>query len=292
MKHTREYPRFTQGAVRPMNILTKPVLRADFRIPYGPDPQQFGDLWLPATPNPPLVVFFHGGWWKSEYDLGYAGYVCSALKQAGIATWSVEYRRVGNTGGGWPATFQDVAAGFNFIHAVAKTHPLDLSRVITMGHSAGGHLAFWIAGMHHLDPASELHVAAPAVPLCGTIALAGAVDLQLTIDLSGYLTFAHDKQEVYDLMGGTPAEHPARYKQANPGNLLPFNIPQVLIQGTDDSQIPPELPARYAEKARGLGDTATVTIIPNAGHFDVVDPDSKAWPAILAAVKKLLASRL
>ncbi|MDP9050423.1 MAG: alpha/beta hydrolase [Acidobacteriota bacterium] len=273
-----------------MNILTKPVLRADFRIPYGPGPQQFGDLWLPATPNPPLVVFFHGGWWKSEYDLGYAGYVCSALKQAGIATWSVEYRRGGSTGGGWPTTFQDVATGFNFVSTIVKSHPLDLTRVITMGHSAGGHLAFWVAGMHHLDTAGELHIAAPSVALRGAIALAGAVDLQLTIDLSGYGVFSHDKQEVYNLMGGTPHDHPDRYKQADPAALLPFNIPQILIQGTDDDQIPPQLPARYAEKARRIGDTATVTIIPNSDHFDVVDPESKAWPTILAAVTKLLRS--
>jgi acetyl esterase/lipase len=272
-----------------MNILSKPVLRADQRIPYGPGPQQFGDLWLPATPNPPLVVFFHGGWWKSEYDLGYAGYVCSALKAAGIATWSVEYRRVGETGGGWPTTFQDVAAGFAFVPTLAKTHPLDLTRVITMGHSAGGHLAFWVAGMHHLGPVGELHTPAHTVPLRGCIALAGAVDLQLTIDLSGTSNFAHDKQEVYDLIGGTPHDHPDRYRQANPGDLLPFNIPQILIQGTDDSQIPPELPTRWAEKARRLGDTATVNIIPHADHFDVVDPESKAWPTVMDAVKKLLA---
>jgi acetyl esterase/lipase len=271
-----------------MNILSKPVLRADQRIPYGPGPQQFGDLWLPAAHNPPLVVFFHGGWWKSEYDLGYAGYVCSALKQQGIATWSVEYRRVGDTGGGWPTTFQDVAAGFAFVPTLAKSHPLDLTRVITMGHSAGGHLAFWVAGMHHLDPAGELHTPAHTVPLRGCIALAGAVDLSLTIDLSGNSTFSHDKQEVYDLVGGTPHDHPDRYKQANPGDLLPFNIPQVLLQGTDDSQIPPELPTRWADKARRLGDTVTVNILPGAGHFDVVDPESKAWPTVMAAVKKLL----
>ena len=271
-----------------MDVLSKPILRTDHRIPYAAGSQQFGDLWLPTAANPPLVVFFHGGWWKSEYDLGYAGYLCRALKQQGIACWSVEYRRVGDPGGGWPGTFQDAAAGLAHVSTLAKTYPLDLTRVITMGHSAGGHLAFWLAGLHHLPAASEFAPHAPAVPLRGCIALAGAVDLRLTIDLSGYFAFAHDKQEVYDLMGGTPRDHPDRYKQGNPGDLLPFNIPQLLIQGDQDGQIPPTLPARWAHLSRSLGDAPIVTIIPGADHFDVVDPDSKAWPLVLASVKKLL----
>ncbi len=104
------------------------------------------------------------------------------------------------------------------------------------------------------------------------------------MDLAGYLTFAHDKAEVRQLMGGTPATHPDRYLAADPGHLLPFNIPQHLIQGADDDQIPPDLPRRWAEKSRGLGDQVTVTILPGAGHFDVVDPESKAWPTVQAAI--------
>lgn len=274
-----------------MDILSKPVLRADHRIPYGSDPNQFGDLWLPDSRGralPPLVVFFHGGWWRSEYDLGYAGYLCQALKKDGVACWSVEYRRVGETGGGWPNTFLDAAAGFDYVATLAKTYSLDMSRVITMGHSAGGHLAFWVAGRHHLDPHSELAVHQPQVPLAGTIALAGAVDLRLTIDLSGYFTFAHDKHEVYALMGGTPKEQPERYQQGDPGELLPFHIPQALIQGAEDGQIPPELPSRWAQMAKRMGEDVTVSIVPNADHFDVVDPESAAWGTVRSAVRKMM----
>ena len=109
-----------------MDILSRPLLTADHRIHYGAGPYQFGDLWIPQTRSGslvPLVVFFHGGWWKSQYDLGYAGYLCAALKQDGIATWSVEYRRVGETGGGWPATFQDAVAGFDFVNPPWPTPP-------------------------------------------------------------------------------------------------------------------------------------------------------------------------
>jgi pimeloyl-ACP methyl ester carboxylesterase len=221
-----------------MDILSRPAPNADHRIPYGSDPNQFGDLWLPQTnvKSHPLVIFFHGGWWKSAYDLAYAGHLCKALKSQGIAVWSIEYRRVGETGGGWPTTFQDAAAGTDFITELAKRYALDTARILTMGHSAGGHLAFWIAGRHHIDPidpSSELHLPQPQFALRGTIALAGAVDLRLTIELSTGI-FAHDEDEVLALMGGTPKQRPDRYKSGNPGDLLPFNIPQILIQGTAD----------------------------------------------------------
>jgi acetyl esterase/lipase len=274
-----------------MDILSRPIPSADHRIPYGPGPCQFGNLWMPQPRGSgllPLVVFFHGGWWKSEYDLGYAGHLCAALKKEGIASWSVEYRRVGETGGGWPATFQDAAAGFDYAATLAKSYPLDLSRVITMGHSAGGHLAFWVAGRHHIQAGSEIYQPRPKVALLGTIALAGAVDLRLTIDLSGYFTYAHDKHEVYNLMGGGPQDLPDRYKAGSPGDLLPFHVPQVLIQGTADDQIPPELPARWAEMARRLGDIATVNMIPSADHFDVVDPESLAWGTVRDGVRKMV----
>ncbi len=167
------------GAV---DILSQPVLQADHRILYGADPSQFGDLWLPKTypgiRRFPLIVFFHGGWWKSEYDLGYTGRLCRAFDDAGFACWSVEYRRTGSTGGGWPATFQDAAAGFDHVVTLAKTYPLDLTRVITMGHSAGGHLAFWVAGRHGLPPGSNLQADAPQIVLSGAIALEGVMKLR------------------------------------------------------------------------------------------------------------------
>jgi acetyl esterase/lipase len=209
------------------------------------------------------------------------------LKAAGIAAWSVEYRRVGETGGGWPATFQDAAAGLDFVATLAKSYPLDLARVIAMGHSAGGHLAFWVAGRHHVDLHSELYRPAQ-IALRGTVALAGAVDLRMTIDLSGAAIFAHDRQEVYALVGGRPDEWPDRYRAGNPGDLLPFHVPQILIQGEHDNQIPPELPTRWAEKSGHSGDAVTVKIIPTADHFDVVDPESSAWPTVLDEVRKLI----
>jgi acetyl esterase/lipase len=268
---------------------------ADHRIHYGPGESQFGDLRLPEGAGrrvSPLVIFLHGGWWQSAYDLTYAGHLCAALKMAGVATWSIEYRRVGSTGGGWPATFQDAAAGCDYVATLAKSYPLDLERVIAMGHSAGGHLAFWLAGRHHIAETSPVHEPQPKVALRALIALAGAVDLRLTCDLAGYFgfahDFAHDKGEVYRLMGGSPKEFEDRYRAGNPGDLLPLGVPQVLIQGSEDSQIPAELPRRWAELARRQGDPVSVTIVPRAGHFDVVDPESGAWSVVQDAVLKMV----
>jgi acetyl esterase/lipase len=274
-----------------MDVLSAVPPPADHRIQYGPSEFQFGDLRLPAdaTKNPvPLIIFVHGGWWKSAYDLTYGGHLCAALKSSGVATWSIEYRRVGSTGGGWPTTFQDVAAGCDYAAMLAKSYPLDLSRVIAMGHSAGGHLAFWLAGRHHIPETSPIHTPQPKVVPRGVIALAGAVDLRLTCDLAGYFEFAHDKQEVHSLMGGSPVEFDDRYRAGNPGDLLPLGVQQILIQGSEDDQIPPQLPGRWAEMARHQGDTVTVTIIPSADHFDVVDPQSKAWGIVQAEVLKMV----
>ncbi len=275
-----------------MDLLSRTHPAADHRIHYGPGQDQFGDLWLPTRRGKaPVLVFLHGGWWKSEYDLGYGGHLCSAIRDAGVAVWSIEYRRVGKTGGGWPNTFKDVAAGFDFLPNLAQTYPLDLRRVVAAGHSAGGHLAFWLAGRHHIvagSPIGDPQDPHPRVPLTAVVALAGAVDLQLTIDLSGHLAFAHDRLEVHNLMGGTPSDQPERYLAADPGHLLPLNIPQLLIQGADDDQIPPDLPKGWAEKARRLGDQVAIKIIPGADHFDIIDPQSGAWPTIQSAILSLM----
>ena len=269
------------------DILDRPAPAADARLKYGAGPLQFGDLRMPKMVNgapAPLVVFLHGGWWQNAYDLTYAGHLCAALKRDGIATWSLEYRRVGDAGGGWPGTFQDAAAGFDHVAELAKTYAIDMKRVVAMGHSAGGHLAFWLAGRPHVPEASPIRNPQPKVPLRGVVSLAGAVDLRLLIDLSGYFTFAHDKREVTNFMGGTPDSVPDRYKAGDPGELLPLNVPQWLLQGTDDQQIPAQLPVRWAERGRARGEKIALDVIPGADHFDLVDPLSAAWPRVRAAV--------
>ena len=273
-------------------ILSRVAPPPDKRLQYESGEYQFGDLRVPvlsAGVRAPLVVFLHGGWWKAEYGLEYGGHLCGALKAAGIATWSLEYRRVGDAGGGFPGTFEDVAAGYDYLGELAKAYPIDLARVIVVGHSAGGHLAFWLAGRPHSPESGALaRFRSVAIPMRGVIALAGAVDLRLTIDLAGYLTFAHDKVNVVNLMGGLPVEVPDQYRAGNPGDLLPLNVPQFLLQGTEDDQIPAELPRRWTERGKQRGEHVSLEMIAGADHYDLVDPKSKAWPAVLRTIRAAL----
>ena len=273
-----------------MDVLSRTPPKADVRLLYGDLPDQFGDLWLPKLEHgkrAPVVVFLHGGWWKAEYDLGYAGFLCAALKAAGIAVWSLEYRRVGG-GGGWPTTMQDVAAGCDHLVKLAEAYPLDLQHVVASGHSAGGHLAFWLAARHHVPESSVLAKPAPRVMLKGVVALAGAVDLRLVIDYAGLFRFSNGKAAVLSLMGGSPKDVPERYHAANPGEMLPLGVPQILVQGTEDDQIAPEIPQRWQQQARKQGDAVEVMMVPGADHFDIVDPEKPAWNASRNAILKLL----
>jgi len=273
-----------------MSVLDRTPPRADKRLAYGDGRLQFGDLLLPVRGGTrvPLVVVIHGGWWQSAYDLEYCGFLCEALKALGVATWSIEYRRVGDAGGGWPGTMQDVAAGFDHVATLAKAYPIDLNRVVAAGHSAGGQLAFWLAGRHHIAATSVLHEPQPKVALRGVVGLAGAVDLRLAIELSGFFAFSNGKPCAESLVGGSPKQWPERYNAANPGDLLPLGLPQILVQGSEDDQIPAALPQRWADMARRQGDAVAVKMIAGADHFDVVDPQSKAWPVVRDAVMGLL----
>lgn len=270
-------------------ILERQPKAAEFRVFHGSGPLQFGDLRLPALEagsRAPVVVFIHGGWWKSAYTLEYGGHLCEALRDLGLATWSLEYRRVGDEGGGFPGTFEDVAAGFDFLEVLAKTHPLDLNRVVVVGHSAGGCLAFWLAGRPNIPAASSLALTRPVIAIRTVVGLAGALDLRMTIDLAGELQFAHSRDEVCNLMGGLPADSPERYAAANPGELLPLDVEQIVLQGSEDDEIPLQLPLSWAERGRRRGEQVTVEILPDAGHLDLVDPERPAWLRVKAAIVK------
>src|SRR5271165_2214099 len=158
-------------AMRAQSILELAPPKADARLTYGADPNQFGDLRMPEGKGPhPVVVFIHGGFWRSAYDLGHAGHLCAALTKAGAATWNIEYRRVGNAGGGWPGTFQDIGVATDFLRTMAVKYQLDLTRVIVVGHSSGGHLALWLAARGKIPPKNPLYVRDP-------LTLKGAIDI-------------------------------------------------------------------------------------------------------------------
>jgi acetyl esterase/lipase len=255
-----------------------PPVPPDARVAYGEGADQFGELYLPAGPGPhPVVVMLHGGCWRAEYGLGPLGGLCAALRAEGFAVWSLEYRRIG-AGGGWPATFADVAAGADALPALGA--PLDPGRVVAAGHSAGGHLALWLAARPRLPRGSALWSPAP-LPVRGVLALAALADLDAAARRSLCGT------AVPELLGGGPAEGAELYAQASPAALLPLGVPQRHLVGAHDPIVPPDYLAAYVAAAAAAGDDARLAVIPDAGHFEVVSPNSAAWGEVLAAAREL-----
>ena len=238
------------------------------RIPYGDDPFQFAELRVPDSAGPhPVAIVIHGGFWRAKYDLDYIRPVCDAFLTAGLATWNVEYRRIGNPGGGWPGTFDDVAAAAGHLESVAARFSLDPTRFISIGHSAGGHLALWLA--------AHTKRLAAAISLAGVVDLRRAWELQLSNNV------------VRDFLGGSPDEIPDRYNFASPIERLPLGIPQKLFHGTADLDVPMEISERYVHAAQLRGDNAELIVLQGASHFDVVDPRKKEFELVRTAAVEL-----
>jgi acetyl esterase/lipase len=236
-----------------------------------------------------VVVLIHGGCFKAAYatlrDLAPMG---DALKADGIATWNIEYRRLGEPGGGWSGTYLDVAHGIDHLRAMARKHNLDLSRVVLLGHSAGGHLAMWAAARARVPAASPVYAPDP-LPVRGVIDLAGPLDL--TANIPGYERLCGDTV-ITALLGGSPATMPERYAQASPINLLPLGVPQVLVIGDHEDFVPRPFVAVYAAAAARAGDSVRIITIPRAGHFEIASPRTAAWPHVEAAIRSLLDGHL
>lgn len=254
---------------------------AHARIAYGDEPLQLVDLRLPEGSGPhPVMVLIHGGCWLSEYDITYIGKLADALAQNGIATWTVEYRRVGDTGGGWPGTFQDIAHAADHLLSVASVYSLDTTRVIASGHSAGGHLALWLAAREQFEN-NALFSSAEQIQLKGVLGLAPAPDLAM-LHKKGVCDNVIDK-----LMGGSPEEFPDRYAIGSVTELVPVGLPQVVLIGSYDHSWR-EVGHRYYQRALAAKDKVRLIDAPESGHFEMIDPDSSTWPLVLDAAHELL----
>ncbi len=265
------------------DLLALPKPAPDTAIAYGSDSLQFGELRLPeGQGRSPVAVVIHGGCWLSSFGIDHQRSEAEALRQAGLAVWSIEYRRVGNPGGGWPGTFEDVGAAIDHLRPLARRYPIDLSRVVLVGHSAGGHLALWAAGRKKLPKGSSVRGADP-LPVAGVVSLAGVGDLKRSLDATPPVC----GDAVARLIGDSSSE---RLHLTSPVELLPLGIPQEIISGAEDAIVPPAWAREYGDRASKVGDRAIVTIIPEAGHFEVVSPGTPAWKVVLAAVLKLAKS--
>jgi acetyl esterase/lipase len=264
-------------------LLARPRQKADARIAYGADPNQFGDLWLPAGKGPfPVVVLIHGGCWQAKLPgTILMDYMAADLRAKGIAVWNVEYRRIGHSGGGYPGTFLDIAAGVDKLRDLARARNLDLSRVVVAGHSAGGHLTAWTAGRERLPKNSPLYVTKP-------LPIRAAVSIEGINDLKAYRAEGPGRcgepGAVDDLVKGAPPLTP--YADTSPRELLPTSVAQVVISGELDPIVPVMFARDYAAAATRLGTRTELVVYPGAGHFEPIDP---ATPAGRAVDDKLIA---
>jgi acetyl esterase/lipase len=209
---------------------------------YGDHPAQVVELFAPAGEARGTAVVLHGGFWRQEYDRHLMDALCEDLAAAGWAAWNVEYRRLGG-GGGWPATFDDVTAAIDLVGSPA----------VTIGHSAGGHLALCAAGHPNVTRA---------------VAQAGVVDLEEAIRLGLSRGVARELLGDGDLSLCSPAAR------------VPLGVPQLLVHGARDDTVPASMSLAYAERARAAGDPVDTAILPGVGHFEHLDPRSTAWAAV------------
>jgi acetyl esterase/lipase len=232
------------------------VLGQPERHRYGPDAQQRCELWLPRGRGPhPVTVVIHGGFWRAKWGKAVTKPICADLVRRGVAAWNIEYRRIGRgQGGGWPATFDDVAAAIDHLATVAGGR-LDLDRLAVVGHSAGGQLALWAASRRDAR-----------VPFRRVAAQAAVCDLG-------------SARAAYELMGGSPEQVPERYAAVDPMRLIPLGVPIRLIHGVDDATVPIRHSREFAEAARAAGDHVELVEPRPGGHRTHIDPRTAAWAA-------------
>lgn len=238
-------------------------------VRYGAHPDQLAVLHLPAG-EPPFaaVALLHGGFWRERWDRTLMTPLALDLAARGLAAWNVEYRRTGQEGGGWPGTPADVEAALGRLASVPEVDP---TRIVAVGHSAGGQLALWAAAQRTRRP------------LAGVVALAALCDLERAREL--------DAEAVEAFLGGPPEAVPERYAEASPRSLLPLGVPQVLVHGAADEVVPAPLSEEYAAAARASGDEVELVVVAGADHFDVIDPGHEAWRTAAERIERLLTGR-
>lgn len=242
--------------------------------PYGESPECVADLRVPAAAPRACVVLLHGGYWRDRYRRDLMEPLAESLAADGIATWNVEYRRVGS-GGGVPRTIDDVAAAIEYLAQLAQLREAGLGPVILVGHSAGAHLALCAAGRHRRR-------GSPSVGAAAVVALGGLCDLERAAR-EGLSNGA-----AVDFAGGEPDHWPLLYAEASPPRLLPLGVPYLLLHGMADDSVPWQLSADFHQRAIEAGDHGDLLLLEEVGHFEPIDPATPAGQRVLAWIDELL----
>jgi acetyl esterase/lipase len=260
-------------SMTPQKVLLLPSTPPTLTETYGPGPQHVGELRLPSGKGPfPVAILVHGGCWQNKWAMDHFAPLASALTAKGYATWSIEYRRLGDAGAGWPGSFEDWAAAADHVRSLAKRYPLDLKRVITVGHSAGALGAVWIAARPNLPAGSPLRGKDP-------LRIKAAVNMDGPSELKPFAASGRDRQVcgapvISQFMGGSPAEAPEHYALGDPGERLPLKTPQLVVASAVLSKADAD---SFAAKARAAGDPVEILDVTGTGHFDMIAPGTPAY---------------
>ncbi|HEY0626626.1 MAG TPA: alpha/beta hydrolase [Allosphingosinicella sp.] len=261
------------------DLLERPRPQPDVEIRYGDNQMQVVDLWLPPGKGPhPTVLMVHGGCWQTEIaDRRIMNWIADDLRKRGFAVWNIDYRGVDREGGGYPGTFLDAAAATDALRQHAPKYNLDISRLVATGHSAGGHLALWLAGRHRLPANSPLRSLNP-LPIHAVVSLGGLQDLEEAARPPGS---GCGLEVIGKLTNG-------RYADTSVPPLAPLKIEQVLVNGLQDRIIPSSYAETYANKMRAAGDEVRVRMVDRTGHVELIAPDSVAWAAAAEEIERAL----
>ena len=261
------------------DLLKRERPKENASITYGAAALQVVDLWLPAGPGPhPTVLMVHGGCWQSEIaDRRIMNWIADDLSKRGIAVWNIDLRGVDREGGGYPGTFLDASAATDALRQHGLKYNLDISRLVAVGHSAGGHLALWLAGRSRLPASSPLRTSDP-LPIPTVVSLGGLPDLEEAARPPGS---GCGTEVIEKLTGGSFAD-------TSVPRLAPLGVRQILINGVQDRIIPTDYAEAYAAPMRAAGDTVEVRMIDRTGHVELIAPESAAWAVAVKEIERAL----
>jgi len=268
------------------DLLDRPKPAPTRTIAYGDDPLQTVDLWLPSGKAPhPVVLMIHGGCWLTDVaDRSIMNWIADDLMKRGIAVWNIEYRGADRAGGGYPGTYRDVAAAADLLAQDGATYGLKTDRIVVIGHSAGGHLALWLAARTALPAASPLHTDTPMHP-SAVISQGGIPDLRA---MSAAVGHGCGTEGAVAMAGKPSPERPNIYADTSPPEMPASGIDEIQVNGDVDPIAPPAFAADYAAKRKAKGQAVRSVTVANTGHVELIAPDSAAWGVQVKLIEQAL----